>query len=89
MQKKEARNNIPRRTLHQMYKTMVRIRRFEETIAANIVKKEIQTPCHLYVGQEAVATGVCASLRKQDYVFSTHRSHGHYIAKGGNISCFL
>jgi len=46
-------------------------------------------PVHLYTGQEAVATGVCANLRKDDYVFSTHRSHGHYIAKGGDIKTLM
>ncbi|MCX6671986.1 MAG: thiamine pyrophosphate-dependent dehydrogenase E1 component subunit alpha [Euryarchaeota archaeon] len=85
MQKSAARPDIPVKTLHEMYMTMMRIRKFEEKVASLIIKKEIQTPCHLYVGQEAVATGVCASLRKEDYVFSTHRSHGHYIAKGGDL----
>jgi pyruvate dehydrogenase E1 component alpha subunit len=43
----------------------------------------------LYTGQEAVATGVCSALRKDDYVFSTHRSHGHYIAKGGDLKALM
>jgi TPP-dependent pyruvate/acetoin dehydrogenase alpha subunit len=69
-----------------MYVTMVKIRKFEERVAGLLLPpKEITTPCHLYIGQEAVATGVCASLRKDDYVFSTHRSHGHFIAKGGDL----
>lgn len=86
MAKKDTRSPIPEKKLIAMYTMMVRIRKFEETVASLILKKEIQTPCHLYVGQEAVATGVCASLRTSDYVFSTHRSHGHYIAKGGNLN---
>jgi pyruvate dehydrogenase E1 component alpha subunit len=51
--------------------------------------KEIVCPCHLYIGQEAVAVGVCQALQKGDYVFSTHRSHGHYIAKGGDLNSFM
>lgn len=50
-----------------------------------IIKGEIKTPCHLYSGQEAVAVGVCANLDKSDYVFGNHRSHGHYLAKGGDM----
>ncbi|MDH7564228.1 MAG: thiamine pyrophosphate-dependent dehydrogenase E1 component subunit alpha [Candidatus Bathyarchaeota archaeon] len=69
-----------------MYTTMVTIRIFEERVASLIApKKEITTPCHLYIGQESVATGVCMALKKEDYVYSTHRSHGHYIAKGGDL----
>ena len=52
-------------------------------------KGEIICPVHLYIGEEAVATGVCANLRQDDYVFSTHRSHGHYIAKGGDIKALM
>lgn len=47
-------------------------------------RKRIRTPCHLYIGQEAVATGVCAALRADDWIWSTHRAHGHYLAKGGD-----
>lgn len=47
--------------------------------------KNISTPCHLYVGQEACAVGVCYALKETDYVFSTHRSHGHFLAKGGKL----
>lgn len=68
---------------------MVRIRKFEEKIARLVSRGEIVCPCHLYIGQEAVATGVCAALKKEDWVFSTHRSHGHYLAKGGNIKALM
>jgi len=78
--------NIPATTLKALYIMMVRIRRFEEKIADLLQPQpEIICPVHLYIGQEAVATGVCANLRKDDFVFSTHRSHGHYIAKGGDL----
>ena len=66
-------------------KSMKTIRRFEEAIAEAVEAGEIKTPVHLYIGQEAVATGVCMSLAKSDYVFGAHRSHGHYLAKGGDI----
>jgi len=69
----------------KLYTTMQKIRRFEEKVADLISQNEIICPCHLYTGQEAVATGVCSALRDDDWVFSTHRSHGHYIAKSGDI----
>lgn len=72
--------------LRAMYVTMLRIRRAEEKIADLLQPNpEIKCPVHLYIGQEAVAAGVCANLHTDDYVFSTHRSHGHYIAKGGSM----
>jgi len=81
--------NIPAETLRMMCKTMLRIRKFEERVAELVSKNEIICPCHLYTGEEAVATGVCSVLRKDDYVFSTHRSHGHYIAKGGDVKALM
>jgi pyruvate dehydrogenase E1 component alpha subunit len=66
---------------------MLRIRLFEEKVAELL--PEIKCPVHLYIGQEAVAVGVCANLRNTDYVFSTHRSHGHYIAKGGDMNTLM
>jgi pyruvate dehydrogenase E1 component alpha subunit len=73
-----------------MYVTMVRIRKFEEKVAEILIlSKEITTPCHLYIGEEAVATGVCSALKRDDYVFSTHRSHGHFIAKGGSLKALM
>lgn len=82
--------DIPEATLQAMYVTMLRIRKFEEKVAELVYPlKEIICPCHLYIGQEAVATGVCSALKKEDWVFSTHRSHGHYIAKGGDIKALM
>lgn len=68
---------------------MVRIRRAEETLAAMVESGEVKTPCHLYVGQEAIAAGVCAALRKEDSVWGGHRSHGHYLAKGGALTALF
>ena len=83
--------DVPTDVLRKMYATMVKIRVFEEKVAELLLppKKELITPCHLYIGQEAVATGVCSALKKDDYAFSTHRSHGHFIAKGGNIRTLM
>ena len=64
---------------------MVRIRLCEESLVEPILKGEIRTPCHLYSGQEAIAVGISASLNEKDYVFSTHRSHGHYLAMGCSL----
>ncbi|MHC1589122.1 MAG: thiamine pyrophosphate-dependent dehydrogenase E1 component subunit alpha [Methermicoccaceae archaeon] len=76
----------PAPTLVELYETMLRIRMFEESLTEPLTNHEIKCPVHLYTGQEAVAAGVCANLRNDDWVFSTHRSHGHYIAKGGDMS---
>lgn len=81
--------DISSTTLRSMYVTMLKIRKFEEKVAELLVKQEIKCPTHLYIGQEAIATGVCANLRKDDYVFSNHRNHGHYIAKGGEIEALM
>ena len=61
--------DTPLATLREMYVTMVRIRKFEERVAELVSKEEIICPCHLYIGEEAVVTGVCSALRKDDYVF--------------------
>ena len=81
--------DISSTTLRAMYVTMLRIRKFEERVSDLLLQHEIICPCQLYIGQEAVATGVCANLRKDDYVFSTHRSHGHYLAKGGDMKAMM
>jgi TPP-dependent pyruvate/acetoin dehydrogenase alpha subunit len=73
------------RFLLSLYRSMIRIRFCEESLVAPILSGEIRTPCHLYSGEEAVAAGICAALKKRDYLFGTHRSHGHYLAKGGSM----
>jgi acetoin:2,6-dichlorophenolindophenol oxidoreductase subunit alpha len=72
-----------------MYRTMVRVRAFEERVAQLVEAREIRTPCHLYIGQEAIAAGVCAALEVSDYVWGGHRSHGHYLAKGGDLRAMM
>jgi TPP-dependent pyruvate/acetoin dehydrogenase alpha subunit len=71
--------------VESLYEEMYRIRVFETLLVPHIQSGEIKTPCHLCIGQEAVAVGVCEALKPQDYVFGNHRSHGHYLAKGGDM----
>jgi pyruvate dehydrogenase E1 component alpha subunit len=65
-----------------LYRAMLLIRRFEERCNALFLQGKIPSTLHLYIGQEAVAVGVCAALRQDDYLTSTHRPHGHALAKG-------
>jgi acetoin:2,6-dichlorophenolindophenol oxidoreductase subunit alpha len=69
----------------RLYRTMRLIRRFEERVVELVNANEIAGVTHEYVGQEAVATGVCAALRTDDVITSTHRGHGHVIAKGADV----
>src|SRR6516225_7146955 len=68
--------------LVSLYRTMLLIRRCEEQLARSHQRGLIHGACHTYVGQEAIAAGVTAHLRADDVVFSTHRGHGHALAKG-------
>jgi acetoin:2,6-dichlorophenolindophenol oxidoreductase subunit alpha len=68
---------------------MLRIRRAEEAISEMVERGEARCPCHLYIGQEAIAAGVCAALDPEDTVWGGHRSHGHYLAKGGSLDGLL
>ena len=74
---------IAKEKLIDMYRTMVRIRVFEERVRKEFAAGNIPGFVHLYTGEEAVAVGACANLRPGDYITSTHRGHGHVIAKGG------
>src|SRR6478672_3538189 len=65
-----------------LYRRMLLIRRCEEQLARAHQRGLIHGACHTYVGEEAIAVGVCAHLRPDDVVFSTHRGHGHALAKG-------
>ena len=68
----------------QMYQQMFRIRSFEEQVNQLYLTAKMPGLAHLYIGQEAVAVGVCEALRRDDYITSTHRGHGHCIAKGAS-----
>jgi acetoin:2,6-dichlorophenolindophenol oxidoreductase subunit alpha len=72
-----------------LYRTMLTIRRFEERCNALYLQGRIPSTLHLYIGQEAVAAGVCANLRRDDYLTSTHRPHGHAIAKGVTLRSIM
>lgn len=69
-----------------MYKTMEDIRNFEDNVKRFFSQGLIPGFVHLYAGEEAVATGICAHLTDDDYITSTHRGHGHCIAKGGDLN---
>jgi TPP-dependent pyruvate/acetoin dehydrogenase alpha subunit len=69
-----------------MYRSMQRIRQFEARVRDLAIASEIPGFVHVSIGEEASATGVCAALRKSDRITSTHRGHGHLIAKGGKLA---
>ena len=75
--------------LKKFYYDMLRIRLVEERIAALYSEQEMRCPVHLSIGQEAAAVGVCSALEKGDYALSTHRSHAHYLARGGDLKAML
>lgn len=75
--------------LINLYRQMVKIRKFEEKVTRLYFDSEIPGFVHLYVGEEAIAAGVCANLNKDDYITSTHRGHGHLIAKGGDLKLMM
>ena len=68
--------------LHWIYRTMRRIRRFEESAEEAFRAAKMRGALHFYIGEEATATGACAALEEGDFITSTHRGHGHCIAKG-------
>ena len=72
-----------------LYRTMVRIRKFEEELFRLFSTRAMPGSMHQYDGEEAVAAGVCAHLGIQDYVSSTHRGHGHCIAKGADLRAVM
>ncbi|OGL41483.1 MAG: acetoin dehydrogenase [Candidatus Schekmanbacteria bacterium RIFCSPHIGHO2_02_FULL_38_11] len=73
----------------ELYYNMLKIRMVEETIVELYPEQQMRCPVHLCSGQEAIAAGVCANLRKEDYVMSNHRSHGHFLAKGGSLRAMM
>ncbi len=82
--------DLPNQALcHSLWRSMVRIRMIEEAIAQHYAEQQMRCPVHLSIGQEAAAAGVCSALRTDDQVMSGHRSHAHYIAKGGNLNAMI
>ncbi|HEV2057430.1 MAG TPA: thiamine pyrophosphate-dependent dehydrogenase E1 component subunit alpha, partial [Methylomirabilota bacterium] len=80
---------LSRQTLETLYQVMVRIRRFDERTVELFNSGHVKGTAHSYVGQEAVATGACAHLTKDDSVISNHRGHGHCIAKGARLDFMM
>lgn len=70
---------------YSLFERMVRVREFEEAVATKYAEQEMRCPVHLSIGQEAPPSGLCEALHPQDHIFSHHRSHGHYVAKGGSM----
>lgn len=70
----------------KFYETMCTIRCFEESVKKDFLNGEIPGFVHLYIGEEAIATGICAALRDTDFIESTHRGHGHCVAKGADVN---
>ena len=77
--------NLNSELLQKLYFEMKRIRLLEEAIVEHYAEQEMRCPVHLSIGQEAIAVGVCQTMTTSDKVFSNHRCHAHYLAKGGDM----
>lgn len=77
------------KSVYDLYHSMLRIRMVEEKIADRYSEQQMRCPVHLSIGQEAAAVGVCSALHKSDWVFSGHRNHAHYLAKGGDLKAMI
>jgi pyruvate dehydrogenase E1 component alpha subunit len=77
--------SLAKEKLTEMFRKMLEIRFFEEKVFDLYAQNLVPGTIHLYTGEEAVAVGVCSNLRKNDYITSTHRGHGHCIAKGADL----
>ena len=82
-------SSLKQEDMLRLFYSILRIRMVEEEIAAYYPEQEMRCPVHLSIGQEAVAAGVCANLTDVDYVLSNHRSHDHYLAKGGSLTAMM
>src|SRR6266545_3267070 len=72
-----------------LYRSMLRIRRIEEEIERRYHQDQMKTPIHLVIGQEATAVGFTAALGERDLLYTSHRTHGGYLAKGGDLKAML
>ena len=79
-------DTVTREQARKFYETMCTIRCFEESVKKDFLNGEIPGFVHLYIGEEAIATGVCGAMRKTDFLQSTHRGHGHCVAKGADVN---
>ena len=83
--KKVEERGYEKEFLTSLHYDMLRIRRIEEEIERRYCEDEMKSPIHLVIGQEATSVGACAALYQQDLVYCGHRTHGHYLAKGGSL----
>jgi TPP-dependent pyruvate/acetoin dehydrogenase alpha subunit len=81
--------SLTKKKMIEVYETMLKIRMFEDKVAELFSAGKLPGFVHLYAGEEAIATGVCAHLTDRDYITSTHRGHGHCIAKGVDINSMM
>jgi pyruvate dehydrogenase E1 component alpha subunit len=79
----------PNRFLVDLFSSMLRIRLIEEEIERRYHQDQMKTPIHLVIGQEATSVGCCAALRASDLLYSSHRTHGNYLGKGGDLKAML
>lgn len=84
-----APTNIDANLAAELHRSMLRIRLVEERIVTLYGEQQMRCPVHLSIGQEAAAAGACLAMRPDDYAMSGHRSHGHYIAKGGSLRAMM
>ena len=86
----EARlDGYDRQFLVHLFREMLRIHLIEEEIERRYHQDQMKTPIHLVIGQEATSVGCCAALRREDLLYSSHRTHGNYLAKGGDLRAML
>ena len=85
----KAPDDLPLEKQKEMFRTMCVIREFDSQVRALWMKNEIYGLAHSYVGAEAIAAGACAAIRKTDFITSTHRGHGHTIAKGASTRAMM
>jgi len=76
-------------SLFKLYKSMCLVRLVEEELVRLYPQQEMKCPHHYSIGQESVAAGICLNLDKKDQIYSSHRCHGHYLAKGGSLNQFM
>ncbi len=84
-----SKTNFSSEEMQSLYRNMLRIRRVEEQLGKDSRSGRLPGPVHLYIGQEAVGVGVCSQLDDSDWIASTHRGHGHFLAKGGDTNLLM
>ena len=82
-------SSLSKEILVGLYRDMLRIRRIEEAIENRYHEDEMKSPIHLVMGHEAISVGSCSTLKKDDLIYCGHRTHGHYLAKGGSLKGML